>query len=78
MKNGFVSGLIAVTVGAAIGFIIGCLITWFPARLLFCAAYNTPDCEEVVLILFPFYCFIAPSAGGIIAYWLYRKRRSLG
>ena len=78
MNKGFVSGIPAVIAGAAIGFIIGCLITWFPVRLLFCAAYNAPDCEEIVLILFPFYCFIAPLAGGIVAYWLYRKRRNLG
>jgi hypothetical protein len=68
--------ILAITIGAVVGLLLGCLITWFPLRLLFCAYYNAPDCEEIVLITFPFYCFIAPLAGGIIAYLLYRKRRS--
>jgi membrane protease YdiL (CAAX protease family) len=68
--------ILAIIAGAVVGLLFGCLITWFPIRMLFCAYYNAPDCEEIVLISFPFYCFIAPLAGGIIAFFLYRKRRS--
>jgi hypothetical protein len=75
MNKGLVSGAIVVLAGAVIGFILGSLITWFPIRLAYCAAYNAPDCEEIVLILFPFYCLIAPFLGSITAYWLYQKQR---
>jgi len=78
MKKGSTSGMPAIIVGAFIGLIFGCLITWYPIRLLFCAAYNTPDCEEIVLMAFPFYCFIAPLIGGVAAYLLYRRRREAG
>ena len=54
MKKGSSSGMPAIIAGAFIGLIFGCLITWYPIRLLFCAAYNTPDCEEIVLMAFPF------------------------
>ena len=75
MKEGNAQILVIIA-GAVVGLLFGCLITWFPIRMLFCAYYNAPDCEEIVLITFPFYCFIAPLAGGIIAYFIYRKRRS--
>jgi NhaP-type Na+/H+ or K+/H+ antiporter len=74
MIKDFVPGIIIFTSGALLGFLIGSLVTWFPIKLLFCDIYNSPDCEEVVLILFPFYCFVAPLVGGIIAYWLYWKQ----
>ena len=73
MKEGSIH-LLAVSAGAVAGLIFGCLLTWFPIRLLFCAVYNTPDCEEIVLITFPFYCFIAPLLGAITAHLLYRKQ----
>ena len=68
------SPFLVVIAGAVAGLLVGCLLTWFPIRLLFCSVYNTPDCEEIVLITFPFYCVIAPLLGGVIAYFLYRKR----
>jgi len=74
MKKETNSNLQVVIVGAVVGLIFGCLVTWYPIRLMFCAAYNAPDCEEIVLMAFPFYCFITPLVGGIIAYLIYRKR----
>ena len=68
------SPFLVVIAGAVAGLLVGCRLTWFPIRLLFCSVYNTPDCEEIVLITFPFYCVIAPLLGGVIAYFLYRKR----
>jgi NhaP-type Na+/H+ or K+/H+ antiporter len=75
VEKGTVSPALAGIIGAAVGLVLGCLITWFPIRLLFCSVYNTPDCEEIVLITFPFYCIIAPLIGGAVAYMLYRRRR---
>ena len=68
MEKGTVTPALAVLIGAAVGLAAGCLITWFPIRLLFCAVYNTPDCEEIVLITFPFYCLLTPLLGAGIAY----------
>ena len=76
MKMGKFSNLQVVIGGVVIGLLVGCLVTWYPIRLLFCAVYNTPDCEEIVLITFPFYCFIAPIIGGIIAHLIYRKQHN--
>lgn len=75
VKKDYIVGTIFILAGIILGFIIGCLITWFPIRILFCIWYNAPDCEEIVLISFPFYCIIAPLCGGIVAYLLYRKKR---
>jgi len=69
------SPLLIVIAGVVAGLIVGCLLTWFPIRLLFCSLYNTPDCEEIVLIAFPFYCIITPILGGMTAYLLYRRQR---
>ena len=77
MDNGGISRTSVIIVGALIGLFLGCLLTWFPLRLAFCAYYNAPDCEEIVLMVFPFYCFIAPLIGVVIANWLYRRRRTV-
>jgi hypothetical protein len=74
MKKGSALLLLVLFSGALIGLLFGCLVTWFPIRLLFCAYYNTPDCEEIVLMAFPLYCFIAPLFGAVIAYLLYRRQ----
>jgi membrane protease YdiL (CAAX protease family) len=73
VNKGNVSGTQAVIAGAVIGLIFGCLITWYPIRLSFCASYNAPDCEEIVLMVFPLYCLITPLLGSLIAHLLYRK-----
>lgn len=75
MKKGNVSRTQAIIVGVVVGLLFGCLVTWYPIRLLFCTAYNTPDCEQIVLMVFPLYCFIAPLLGGAKAYFLYQKHR---
>ena len=74
MKMGNISATQVVISGAVIGLIFGCLLTWYPIRLLFCASYNAPDCEEIVLMVFPLYCFITPFLGGLAAYLLYRRQ----
>lgn len=74
MKKSSSSGLPVIIAGTLAGLIFGCLITWLPIRLSFCAVYNTPDCEQIVLMVFPFYCLIMPLIGGIIANWLYRRQ----
>lgn len=74
MKKGDRSSVPVVIAGALVGLIVGCLITWLPIRLLFCAAYNAPDCEEIVLMVFPLYCFIMPLIGSVVAYLLYRRQ----
>jgi len=74
MKKGSSSSTLAVIAGALVGLIFGCLITWYPIRLSFCAVYHTPDCEQIVLMVFPFYCLIAPLLGGVIAYYMIRRK----
>lgn len=74
MKKGGSSGWTVVIAGAVLGLIVGCLIAWLPIRLLFCASYNAPDCEEIVLMVFPLYCFITPLIGGAVAYLLYWRQ----
>ena len=78
MKKGNAFVIWIVVAGALAGLIFGCLITWYPLRLAFCAYYNAPDCEEIVLMLFPFYCFIAPAIGSAAAYLIYRRQRNQG
>ena len=75
MDKGNVSHSWAVIIGVAAGVMFGCLVTWYPIRLLFCASYNAPDCEEIVLMAFPLYCFITPLMGGVIAHFVYRRQR---
>ncbi len=77
MDKGGISRSSVIVVGALLGLFLGCFITWFPLRLAFCTYYNAPDCEEIVLMVFPFYCFIAPLIGAVTASWLYRKRSTL-
>lgn len=74
MEKGRTSRSLTIMAGVVIGLVFGCLVTWYPIRLLFCASYNAPDCEEIVLMVFPLYCFITPLVGGLIAHLLYRKR----
>lgn len=74
MKNNDTSAMLVISGGALIGLIFGCLITWYPIRLLFCASYNTPECEEIVLMVFPLYCFITPFIGILTAYFIYSRR----
>ena len=64
----------AIMAGMVSGVLFGCLITWYPIRLSFCASYNAPDCEEIVLMVFPLYCFIGPAIGGLIGHFLTRAR----
>lgn len=75
MKKDTNAIVLTVVAGAFIGMVFGCLVTWYPIRLSFCAYYNAPDCEEIVLMAFPLYCFIGPLIGGTIAYLIYRRRR---
>jgi hypothetical protein len=74
MKKRSATLLPVMIAGALLGILFGCLLTWFPIRLLFCAYYNTPDCEEIVLMAFPLYCFITPLLGALIAYLIYRRQ----
>lgn len=78
MKKSGSSRLAVIIAGALAGMIVGCLITWLPIRLSFCAYYNSPDCEEIVLMVFPFYCFIMPLTGGLITNWLYGRQHGKG
>jgi hypothetical protein len=78
MKKSSSSGLPVIIAGALVGLIFGCLVTWYPIRLLFCAAYNTPDCEQIVLMVFPFYCIIAPLIGSGIGYLFYWRQGDKG
>jgi hypothetical protein len=70
MEKGNTSAMIGIIAGAIVGMIFGCLVTWYPIRLLFCASYNYPDCEEIVLMVWPLYCLIGPAIGGAIVYLL--------
>jgi hypothetical protein len=68
-------GLLVFVYGALVGSALSILVAWYPVRVLYCALSESYDCGEIFLLLWPLYCLIMPTVGGVTANLIYQKLR---